>query len=388
MARRRSRARRRARPGRPQRQRHRRRPAEHGLGTRRPGRSGGRVRAARPALAAPGRLVGRARGRPLVEHGGIEAQRLARTRPPPLAARPSSASALPSRTCASASSGRSRTASRSSGSASAARSCMCSRAAPRRTRAWRVARDAATPRRGRPRSPRPTVRGADEARGQRGLDGGLARRGEAELQGAAAGRHAPARPPRACTDPGLGGRRPRPWTARGGVPWTAKTSRATAARSGASEPFLVDDVRHLLRVALVAPLEDVDHRLHRAARPCRRRGRARGAWRGRRRRNDGTCAASASGPRRAAGCPRAAAPSRRRRGRAPASHPSFRARASAFSSTTGPREVLTRYAVGFMRRSRRSSMRWKVGSAASPGRVRFTWRVTKSAFARPSSNGT
>jgi hypothetical protein len=73
---------------------------------------------------------------------------------------------------------------------------------------------------------------------------------------------------------------------------------------------------------------------------------------------------------------------------APPIQPSSSAWARAASSTTGPREVFTRIAVFFIIRKRRSSIRWKVGSGDSPGRVRLTCSVTKSARPSAASSGT
>ena len=172
--------------------------------------------------------------------------------------------------------------------------------------------------------------------------------------------------------------------------------------------FLGDDERQVF----LEPRHDVRCRLGARSRTSRagpRSPRCRCA-RSRRRRPVGraasSCRARAAAPRRRA-CPSPLAPraSRRRcaaRGRrcrargAPSSPPararrrraprrrsvrSASARASAASSTTGPRLVFTRYAVGFISPSSRSPIRCRVSGVSG------TWSETTSAAASSSSSG-
>ena len=195
-----------ARPGRAQRQRDRGRPAEHGLAVI-------ETEARRPVLAAP-----RPRRRPARAAGrwsrtvAVETQAPARTRPPrPRRARAARAQS-PSNACASGVlRPQPRPASRSSGSASAARSCMWRRAAPSRSRA-------------RPSAGRRDTRARDttstdfvppfergQARGERRLDRGLARRGQAQLAGPCDRAPPPPRPSPSCR---AGPAPRRPWLER------------------------------------------------------------------------------------------------------------------------------------------------------------------------------
>ncbi len=137
--------------------------------------------------------------------------------------------------------------------------------------------------------------------------------------------------------------------------------RSSTARS---ERLLVDDERHLLRVAAVAALEHVDARPARSGRPCRRPDRARGGWRGPPRPRAGRAAASAEAPvaQRAVVGQRLLLEDVERRARDPALAQRLRERGS---STTGPRAVFTRYAVFFISSSRASSIRW-IGRLAAP----------------------
>ena len=67
---------------------------------------------------------------------------------------------------------------------------------------------------------------------------------------------------------------------------------------------------------------------------------------------------------------------------APAIHPSLSAVASAASSTSGPRDVFTRCADGFIERSTVSLIRWCVEGSSG------AWIVTTSASANSSGSST